>query len=273
MCMLSKQTMTVAFLGVTLTTFDVSAVATPRTREAYQIITERNPFGLKPPPPPVEAPVIETKLPPPVKVDIFLTGITTVGYPRIPKRAYIQTKAADKKDPVTYMLSEGQGKDTIEVAEINEKRPASVTIRVAGAEQVLTFETNGIKPPTSGPVAPGAATNSLAAVQPGVGGPGVAHFGGGVGQPNNRASGLPQNTVGGPRNNIPERMRRSPSEGAAAIMGFQSPGQLNAAPTTPNQPPPPEAEVDPVDQYLRLKIDETLNRQQGKDFPPIPQLH
>lgn len=255
--------MTVALLGVTLTTLEVSAVATPRTREAYQIISERNPFGLKPPPPPVEAPVAETKLPPPVKVDIFLTGITTVGYPRIPKRAYIQTKAADKKDPVTYMLSEGQGKDTIEVVEINEKRPASVTIRVAGAEQVLTFETNGIKPPTSGPIGPGAATNSLAAVMQG----------GGLGQPNNRPSGGPQNVLGGPRNNIPERMRRSPSEGAPALLGYQPPPQLGAAPTSPNQPPPPEAEIDPVDQYLRLKIDETLNRQQGKDFPPIPQLH
>ena len=271
--MFSKQSMTVALLGVTLTTLEVSAVATPRTREAYQIISERNPFGLKPPPPPVEAPVAETKLPPTVKVDIFLTGITTVGYPRIPKRAYIQTKAADKKDPVTYMLSEGQGKDTIEVVEINEKRPASVTIRVAGAEQVLTFETNGIKPPTSGPIGPGAATNSLAAVMPGGGGAGVAQFGGGLGQPNNRPSGGPQNASGGLRNNIPERMRRSPSEGAAALLGFQAPSQLGAPSTPPNQPPPPEAEIDPVDQYLRLKIDETLNRQQGKDFPPIPQLH
>ncbi|MCX6882806.1 MAG: hypothetical protein NTV12_09935 [Verrucomicrobia bacterium] len=250
MCMFSKQSMTVALLGVTLTTLEVSAVATPRTREAYQIISERNPFGLKPPPPPVEAPVAETKLPPPVKVDIFLTGITTVGYP-----------------------SEGQGKDTIEVVEINEKRPASVTIRVAGAEQVLTFETNGIKPPTSGPIGPGAATNSLAAVMPGGGGAGVAQFGGGLGQPNNRPSGGPQNASGGLRNNIPERMRRSPSEGAAALLGFQAPSQLGAPSTPPNQPPPPEAEIDPVDQYLRLKIDETLNRQQGKDFPPIPQLH
>ncbi len=259
-------------MGATLTTLEVGAAATARTREAYQIISERNPFGLKPPPPPVEAAPVETKLPPPAKVDIFLTGITTVGYPRIPKRAYIQTKAADKKDPITYMLAEGQGKDAIEVVEINEKRPASVTILMDGKEQVLTFETNGIKPPTSGPIGLGAATNALAAGLPG-GSMGVPAISGGVGQPNNRLSGLPQNNSGNPLNNIPDRMRRGPSDGAAMLSGFRAPTQLGAPATPANQPPPPEAEVDPVDQYLRLKIDETMNKQQGKGFPPIPQLH
>ncbi len=253
--------------GVVFASVEAGAVASSRTREAYQSITDRNPFGLRPPPVPVELPVVETKLPPAAKVDIFLTGITTVGYPRIPKRAYIQVKAADKKEPITYMLSEGQAKDEIEVLEINEKRPVSVKIRMAGTDQVLSFETNGIKPPNSLIAGvPGGLTNAMGSFQPGPTGMNPHPQGIGTGLPNSRGGGMTGGSSGGAPNNLgasknlPTRMLRGMTESTA----------LQA---TPLQAPPESTDIDPAEQYLRLKIEETLNKQQGKNFPPIPQLH
>src|ERR1043166_7471721 len=102
------------------------AVPSPDLKQNYSTIVERNPFGLRPPPPPPQ-PAQTNKVAEVPKTDIFLTGIVTVGYPRIPKRAYMMLKEQNKKDPIYYSLSEGQKRDDIEVLAIDE---AAKTVKI-----------------------------------------------------------------------------------------------------------------------------------------------
>src|SRR5262245_2383570 len=94
------------------------AIPASELKDNYQPIIDRNPFGLKPPPPP------PTNAPPPAakpKVEIFLTGITSIGYPRLPKQAYLMTKEQSKKEPTYYALTEGIEKDGIRVLNIDDQ--------------------------------------------------------------------------------------------------------------------------------------------------------
>ena len=69
----------------------------------YRVIVDRNPFGLKPlPPPPTNAPAVNQP-----KDEIMLTGITGIGKPL----AYFMTKAPQAKEPVFYCLEVGIEKD------------------------------------------------------------------------------------------------------------------------------------------------------------------
>jgi hypothetical protein len=107
----------------------------------YSGIVERNPFGLKdPPPPPVET--NQTAATPPVKV--VLTGITSMFGPNS-KRAFLEMteQAAPGKAPAATprraMLSEGDREGDIEVVSINIEQNI-VRIRNNGVESELTFE-------------------------------------------------------------------------------------------------------------------------------------
>src|SRR4051812_29435188 len=67
-----------------------------RPLDNYRSIIDRNPFGLKPPPPPpapVEPPKQLEKA-----TEFYLTGISTIGFPNRPKRAYLMNKDNTKKD-------------------------------------------------------------------------------------------------------------------------------------------------------------------------------
>jgi hypothetical protein len=141
----------------------------------YQIIVERNPFGLKDPPPAAPPPA-----PPPApKSDIFLTGITTFLQP---KKAYLMTKDPQGKMQY-YSFKETDAADGLEMLEINE-RDKSVRIRRDGEEMLLTFDKNGVKPPpAAAPPAPGAHPPGM----PNPGGPPVP------GQPGQPAVNYPQN--------------------------------------------------------------------------------
>ena len=115
----------------------------------YRVIIDRNVFGLKPPPPPpTNAPVVVA----PPKDEILLTGITTIGTPR----AYFATKAPQGKDPEKYSLGVDERKNALEVLAIDK---AGVRVRNAGLETVMTFASNGVKPPASPTPPPGAPGN------------------------------------------------------------------------------------------------------------------
>ncbi len=242
-----------------------------RTRDSYQSIVERNPFGLKPPPPPPDPSLSAPPIPPPVKTDISLTGITTIGYPKVPKRAYFQTKEANKKDPNFYALSEGQSKDNIEVLHIDEKRPATVKIRMGGTEQTLTFESNGIKPPASAPMpgapgAPGLPPNGLPGGAPGAPPPGFPQPAGQHPQPfnqpgNNQQSGQPNQE---PRT-IPARPLRAGLENSSLNAGAQT---IPGATQDQNQ----QQDQDPAVQILNMKAQEQYNKRRNIPFPPSPPL-
>ncbi|MGZ8939111.1 MAG: hypothetical protein ACXW32_07860, partial [Limisphaerales bacterium] len=127
--------------GLVLASSNLQAVPVAQLKENYQSIVERNPFGLKPPPPPPA-----TNIPPPElkpKVEVFLTGITTIGYPRIPKQAYFYTREQGKKDITYYAMSEGDGKDGIHVLNIDHQQ-RKVRVKMENAETLLSFDTHGV---------------------------------------------------------------------------------------------------------------------------------
>lgn len=133
------------------------AVTTDTPSRPYEEIVSRNVFGLKPPPPP---PNPEDNKPPPP--NITLTGITTV----VGKKALMETPPPAIKPGTPagtappgkqfYMLGEGEREGEIEVIAIDEVL-GSVKVKNGAQEVTLTFEKNGVKPPTSAPVGnPGA---------------------------------------------------------------------------------------------------------------------
>ena len=132
------------------------ALAIPLTelKDNYQPIIDRNPFGLKPPPPPpTNNPTANVKEKP--KLEMFLTGITSVGFPRIPKQAYLMTKEQNKSTNF-YALSEGIEKDGIKILSIDDIG-RKVRIHTDEGEMMISFQTHGIAPPASpAPGKPGA---------------------------------------------------------------------------------------------------------------------
>ena len=98
------------------------AVPLAELRDNYQPIIDRNPFGLHPPPPPpTNNPAANQEKKP--KTELFLTGITSVGHPRIPKQAYLMMKETEKNNKSTtnfYALREGVEVDGIKVLSIDE---------------------------------------------------------------------------------------------------------------------------------------------------------
>lgn len=126
----------------------------------YQAISERNVFHLNPPPPPPAPP--ETKAPTP---KIFLTGITTLGGS---KRALLKTlpqgKPGEAPKERSYMLTEGERQDDLEVLSIDE-RGGIVRVTYAGDSVSVNFKDNAVAsttpaaPGPGGPGAPGAPAN------------------------------------------------------------------------------------------------------------------
>lgn len=110
------------------------------TENPYQVIIDRNPFGLKPIPPPPEAPKQEVPVTPPP--EIKLTGITTLGaFPKVFLQLEDkQTKKADFPPP----LAAGETYKELTVVSIDVDNN-TVRIRNGDAESTLDFEKNGVK--------------------------------------------------------------------------------------------------------------------------------
>ena len=146
----------------------------------YQVIIERNPFGLRPvpvqqAPPPPEVPVT----PPP---EIKLTGITTLG--ATPK-AFLQvedkqTKKADFPPP----LAAGETYKEITIVSIDVDN-STVRIKNAEGETTLDFEKNGVKPAASAAPVPPPGGMPL---KPGVPVPAPGAYGFNPGNPGNPAN-------------------------------------------------------------------------------------
>lgn len=213
----------------------------------YQVIVERNPFGLKPPPPPpTNAPAVAAP-----KDEIFLTGLTSIGGPR----AYLMTKAPQGKQPEFYTLGVDESKGGVEVVSIDLNN-RSVKIRNGGAESVLTFAANGIKPPAtpaSGPTPapgvpppPGTTVLPGAAVTPAIGAVHPGTVAGAV------TAGTPATSTGRIRT-IPSRNMRTPPALPT--------GEPNPAAARPN----PDAAVQDV---LMMELQKRSNP--GITFPPTP---
>lgn len=120
--------------------------------DSYQIIVERNAFGLKPPPPPVEI----KDVPPQQPVNIKFTGITADSRTKVAYFMIPDPKAVGGAEFVA--LSEGERKGVLEVLDGGiDAKTGKVRIRNAGVVSVLDFEQHGNKAAGPGPMMAGAA--------------------------------------------------------------------------------------------------------------------
>jgi len=156
----------------------------------YQAVVERNPFGLREPPPPKA----EIPLPPAVPLPkVVLTGIITSLFGAEPKVLLEVTeqepgKAASVKKPI---LRRGEKEGTIEILTVDIAN-SEVRIRNGMVETNLTFEVAkssggpvpgapsipGMVAPVPPPALPGAATSASAAGSPTIISPGGANAAG-----------------------------------------------------------------------------------------------
>src|SRR5688572_12618263 len=129
-----------AAASLMLLSSSLQAVPVDQLKENYQSIVVRNPFGLQPPPKPVTNAPPEAPKP---KVEVFLTGLTSIGYPRVPKQAYFYTREQGKKEITYYTMTEGTEKDGIEVLDIDHAN-RKVRVKMENRETILSFETHGV---------------------------------------------------------------------------------------------------------------------------------
>ncbi len=231
----------------------------------YKIILERNPFGLKPPPPPPPPPTNAAPVETPTAYK--LSGITALFRP---PRAMFVNQPPGRPTPEYLSLSEGQRQGSLEVLPGGiDVKAGTVKVKISGEERTLSFAKDGLKGPAGPPIttAPG-----VPVPMPGFGrNPVPATPGGSMVMP----GGIPS-----PQFNSPRPMP-APTASPAAI---PTPTQLQGVPVRPvrgttttipltqqNAPPPPPApNVDPVDQALRMELNDKLNQATHAGLPPMP---
>lgn len=258
MAMKRSEITAVCLLGGILSSTGVKAVVTDTKDRPYNVIIERNVFGLKPPPTNVPEPP-----PKPPAAEVHLAGITTIVSP---PRAILQWKEPGQppapgkpgippgKDE-SYIFREGEQQGIIKVLAINVK-DGSVKIENAGEPMLLTFETHGAKlQNTPAPaVAPGALPNPAGGIAPGS--PAASL---GI-PPNNRFGGYPipgaggVNPAGSSQPSIPVRPLRAFPEPDTTIAQQQQ--QL----ITP--------ETQPI--LIELERERTKAAVAAGDLPPLP---
>ena len=216
----------------------------------YQVILDRNPFGLKPAPigDPIKPPT--NTVPPNVK----LTGITSDSTGR---KAWLMIPAAPGKNPQYFSISEHEKQGEIEVVEIDEKEN-SVKILNAGAALELNFKDNGLPTPVA-PVVPGVSPHPGAMPVPGiVPAPGLP-------PPAIKTAGTTPTVSGA-------------TDALAARYGLQ-PGAVNPVRTIParnvrTQLIEPQAQttapIDPAIQQIMLEAQKAHGDRTGQVLPPVP---
>lgn len=132
------KTLLALLMGVWMLPKLALAVPGGALKRDYSVIFERNPFGLRPPPPPKTNSV---PLPKPDD-EILLTGITSIGK----ERAYFMSVPPKGQTPQFFDLREGESRNHLEVVAIDPDSK-SVRVRRKGVENVMTFQTDGVKPP------------------------------------------------------------------------------------------------------------------------------
>lgn len=232
-------------------------VRTGKSLDIYRSIVARNPFNLKDPPTAAETP--KPAEPPPKKTEYYLTGISTVGFPRFPKVAYLMNKDPNKKEYAEkhINLRLGDRAGDIVLNEIDEAgRRVKVTLK---NEQIwLSMKDNGVPAPAASAVAPVGGVPGAGGVQQGMQ-PGVQPGKPptpGVATASPPGQGYNANNLAGQSAGI--STKRNPRLGN---IGYGGPNQGM------QEAPPP---VEPAQQYLNLIANQELSRRQGEPTPPIP---
>jgi hypothetical protein len=241
--------------AATLVRADDPVPETISRETTYQTIVDRNPFGLKPQPPPVAAP---TEKPKP-KGELKLTGITSFGQ----LKAYFMTSEAGGKNTEYFVLGIDEKRNGLEILGINNNEK-SVRVREDGVESVFTFAANGVQPPAAPPPAPGQQP-------PGAGGfPGLPTHPGSNTPPHNTAaynapaafSNPAGNYNGGTGRSIPSRTTRTANDASVgSTYGFG--GSANAAANIPHPQEPP---MSTEQQQILMEAQRAVN----PGLPPTP---
>lgn len=234
------------------TTVEIQSATLPGTaKNPYFSIVARNPFGLKPEPPPPEPPPPQPTVSP---TALKLTGVTTLlgG-----KRAMFVVEEPGKSNIVSDLVREGDW-DTyitnLQVLKIDE-RAGAVNVVYGGKELALNFKDNGIQPPAAPMPAPGVV------VPGGANRPGVVS----VSRPSTTVRAM---NPGGAVN-----------AGAAMYAGQPGGSGLRQVPSRPSRLPAggqddsdPALMMTPDQQALAMKAQEIIARQQGVSLPPTPPI-
>ena len=215
----------------------------------FQVILDRNPFGLRPPPTNVVA--LQTSAPP-AQVNVNLSGIT---FARGVKRAWMVIPAGGTRTNTTC-FSMGEGDPEFEgvlVEQIDVERRV-VQIRKNGVPTTLDFQNHGLT--YSGPVA---------AAVPGRARPGQLPV---PGQPRTRVP-VPNPAV---RPVIPGRGSSTSVNLPGGVTGLadNSPQVIPARAIRTTQQEP--VQVDPVVQAIQMQAEQLRAREKGIPFPPLPPI-
>ena len=220
------------------------SIASPEN--PYAPIVVRNVFDLNPPPKVEAAPVVEAAPPP----KITPTGIMDIfGHLQVFFKVSDSGKPGQPPKDNSYILSEGQGQDDIEVVKINEK-DALVTFNNHGTVQELPLSSPSASP------APAAAGNPNIPTIPGF-------------RPNVNGG----NPFGGPGNVVGSGVNvgggvRGGGNGGNNFNGLPtSPVRASSSATQQQQP-----EMTPEEQVIRMEVNRELTKQQVIEgtMPPLP---
>ena len=265
------------------------------TKATYQIIVDRNPFGLRPLPPPLSA-AGPPEPPPKPPASFKLVGITSIQSPK--KALILKTETAPNTKPKYFRIEEGGRDGDIDVLEIDAKN-GSVKIAYAGNHSVLKFEKENVKAAGT----PGGPAMPNYAAMPGMGlppppamnatGSGAAYYQPNAGVPlggrfSGQPLGNPANSGGyNPSGNIPPPGGTIGGNSGGAVPSFQinAPGSgetVRAVPTRTlrinpggapqSSSPPTPAPVDPDVQTVLIELNRqaTAAEVSKGNLPPLP---
>ena len=233
----------------------------------YASIVDRNAFGLRPVP---VAPPVQDTNPPPVKVDLKLTGITKTSRG---KKAWLMIPAQPGKNPEPEYLSllEGQTDGDVEVMEIDQEG-RTVKVKNAGTIVMLNFKDHGASPPAGAilpppPVARGVQPNPAVTARGAVR---TAPMQTSLPQPSVRST--PRGYAGRGNMDAPMMARYGlQAQGAATYQGTPSVRTIPAR-NVRTTPAPPQEQIDPVIQAIQMKAHEQQARMEGRSYPPLPPI-
>jgi hypothetical protein len=237
-------------LGIALTLCGLAEVRLP-VESPYQVILDRNPFGLRPPP--TNVVVVAQTSAPPAQVNVNLSGITEL---RGTRRAWMVIPAGGPRtNTTTFSMQVGDPEfEGIKVEQIDVQRGV-VQIQKNGVPMTLDFQNHGLA--YSGPVAVAA---------PGGGRPGRVPVPGqrpGVPIPS------PAVRTVGPAGRTASTIN-VPGVGNTSLSG-ENPQVIPARAIRSAQPENPMP-VDPAVQAIQMKVQEMRARDKGIPFPPLPPI-